>query len=392
MNILEKYNIAMERIEKVHIKDFPGQPGPVFLISTTYPGVWLEHVYDAVLYAGLFGKKGYEVAKNQTLLFINNQQENGKLPYNVRDISLFPAGTKGVGFGQIQECVSFGRLCWETYQMLGDRDYLEKAYQCLCRWDAWLCANRMSMGKGLIELYCLYDTGHDNSARFEGIPVRCPDETGATPADADALPILTPDMNAVFYGNRRAMMAMAKELGYADEAEAWRKKAADVRDAMFDLLYDENDAFFYDLDRNGNRRKFLSIAISNVFQEHVLTREEADRVYTRHMKNPEEFWTAYPFPSMAIHDPGSRKDRNGNSWGYYSQALTALRGARWMDHYGRGKDYDILLSRWVEGIARSDRDFCQELDPVTGEMSESSEWYSSALLLFVYACRRLGIV
>ena len=62
-----------------------------------------------------------------------------------------------------------------------------------------------------------------------------------------------------------------------------------------------------------------------------------------------------------------------------------------MDFYGYGEDYDTMLIRWIEGIARSDRNFCQKLDPRSGEMSESSEWYSSSLLLFIYACRRLGI-
>ena len=118
----------------------------------------------------------------------------------------------------------------------------------------------------------------------------------------------------------------------------------------------------------------------------------ADAVYRRHMKNPAEFWTEYPFPSMALSDPGSKKDRDGNSWGYYTQGLTALRCARWMDHYGYGADYDHILEKWVEAITRSDMNFSQELDPVTGEMSKSSEWYSSALLLYVYACRRLGYI
>lgn len=76
---------------------------------------------------------------------------------------------------------------------------------------------------------------------------------------------------------------------------------------MLELLYDPEDEFFYDVDRHGQKRKFLSISISNVFQEHVLDQDMADRIYQRHMKNPHEFWTEYPFPSMAICDPGSKK-------------------------------------------------------------------------------------
>ena len=396
MDIITKYNQAIERIESFHIKTFPGQPGPIFLISTTYPGVWIEHTYDGIKYGELFpGSMGAEVAKNQTLLFIRNQTEDGRLPYNVLDESIVKA--KGwnrslVNYRQIQECVSFGQLCWDAYKQLNDKEYLKEAYAAICKWDKWLCANRMTMGKGLIELFCLYDTGHDNSARLADIPNPCPDLYGTQPADAPALPILAPDMNAVFYGNRMACAQMAEELGLAAEANQWREKAANVKKRMIEMLYDEDDAFFYDVDCNGNKRKYLSISISNVFTEHVMDQEMADLVYKRHMKNPKEFWTEYPFPSMAISDPGSIKDRDGNSWGYYTQGLTALRCARWMDHYGYSSDYDHLLSKWVEAITRSDMNFSQELDPITGEMSKSSEWYSSAMLLYVYACKRLGYV
>ncbi len=392
MDIKAKYDAACERIEKVHIKSFPGQAGPVFLISTAYPGVWMEHVYDAISYAQLNPAAG-EVARNQTLLFLRNQKPSGRMPFNVIDTSVSTRHyASGVGYSQIQECVSFGALCLEAYRILNDREYLKEAYAGLKAWDAWLVQNRMSLGKGLIELYCLYDTGHDNSARLADIPNKCPDVDGILPVDADAVPMLAPDMNAVFYGDRMALAEMAEELGHVRAAAQWREKAADVKKRMIGLLYDPADLFFYDVDRQGRKRKFLSIAISNVFQEHVLDKADADAIYARHMKNPEEFWTPYPFPSMAISDPGSRKDRAGNSWGYYSQALTALRGARWMDFYGYGADYDELLSRWVEAMTRSKMNFSQELDPVTGEMSASSEWYSSALLLYVYACRRLGYV
>ena len=393
MDYQKKYNQAMDRIKGFHIKTFPGQAGPLFLISTTYPGVWMEHVYDGIKFAELEPEMGKEVARNQTLLFIRNQKPDGRLPFNVLDASLMKnTGRSPVNYRQIQECVSFGQLCWDAYKILNDRDYLKEAYASIAAWDKWLCGHRMTMNKGLIELFCLYDTGHDNSARLADIPNPCPDEFGALPADADAVPMLAPDMNACFYGNRLALAQMAEELGLAAEAAEWRAKAADVKKKMIELLYDEEDQFFYDVDRHGKKRKFLSISISNVFTEHVMDKDMADAVYQRHMKNPNEFWTEYPFPSMAICDPGSKKDRDGNSWGYYTQGLTALRCARWMDYYGYSADHDHILSKWVEAITRSDMNFSQELDPFTGEMSKSSEWYSSAMLLYIYACRRLGYV
>lgn len=393
--ILERYEQAKKRIVDFHIRTFAGQPGPILLISTTYPGVWLEHAFDAVCYARLNPNSALamDVAKNQMLLFLRNQRADGHLPFNVVDNSLNAGNMRPVGYSQIQECVAFARLCFEVYEMTGDREFLSEAYERCARWDEWLCAKRMTRGTGLIELFCLYDTGHDNSARLADVPVQCPDIYGETPVDSKAVPMLAPDMNAVFYGDRSALADMARALGHMDEAAAWAKKAADVRAAMLELTYDPVDMFFYDRDAAGNLRRFQSIAISNVFSEHVLTQAEFDAIYDRHMRSPSEFWTAYPFPSMAVASPAAKNHAPQNCWGYYSQALTALRCQRWMDFYGRSADYDYLLNRWVAALASSEgKLFTQELDPLTGAPTNCSEWYSSAMLMYMYAVKRLGYV
>ena len=393
--ILERYEQAKKRIEDFHIRTFPEQPGPIFLISTAYPGVWMEHAFDAVCYARLNPDSSLakDVARSQMLLFLRNQRPDGHLPFNVVDTSLNTGRLHPVGYSQIQECVSFARLCLEVYEITGDMDFLKEAYAGCARWDKWLCDKRMTRGTGLIELFCLYDTGHDNSARLADVPVQCPDTYGETPVDSEAVPMLAPDMNAVFYGDRKALADMARVLGRDEEAAEWERKAADVREKMLNLLYDKQDEFFYDLDAKGNMRRFPSIAISNVFTEHVLTQAEFDAIYDRHMRNPAEFWTEYPFPSMAVNSPVVNGHAPQNCWGYYSQALTALRCQRWMDYYGRSADYDHLLSRWVAAIASHDgKLFTQELDPLTGNPTNCSEWYSSAMLMYMYAVKRLGYI
>ncbi len=393
--IKEKKALALERITSVHLRPIGNSPGNVFLISTAYPGVWMEHAFDALCWAGIQGtEEAKQVALAQMLLFIINRQEDGHLPYKVIDLTIAgPQWQKDTpnGYGQIQECVSFGRLCFDTYLLTGDTEFLKQAYTALKGWDEWLVNNRMTLGRGLIETFCVYDTGHDNSARFSDIPNGCPDRQGKTYADRPALPILSPDMNAVFFGDRMALSDMAGALGLESEKQAWIKKANGVRDAMFCQLYDKADDFFYDIDRAGRMRKIKTIAISNVFTERVLTQTEFDRIYERHMLSPDGFGTPYPFPAVAISDSRGREHAPKNCWGYYSQALTALRAQRWMDAYGRGEDYDRLLEKWMHVMAAQEGPalFTQELDPVTGVPTDCSRWYSSAMLTYLYAVKRL---
>jgi hypothetical protein len=44
------------------------------------------------------------------------------------------------------------------------------AYRACSAWDDWLMTYRNTRGTGLIEGFCTYDTGHDNSPRWQGIP------------------------------------------------------------------------------------------------------------------------------------------------------------------------------------------------------------------------------
>ena len=393
--IAEKYELAEKRIHEVHLRKIGSSEGNVFLISTAYPGVWIEHAFDGLVYAQLY-PEDKNVAKNQMRLFIDKRREDGHIPYNVLDEELLkqkPAYKRAVGYGQLQECVSFGALCYETFCLTHDAVFLKDAYDTLAGWDKWLCENRMTTGRGLIEMFCVYDTGHDNSGRFAGIPNGCRDLDGKIPADNPALPILAPDMNAVFYGNRVALAKMADSLGKKQEAAIWREKAEETKKKIFELLWDPDDEFFYDVDVNGNMRKIKSIAITNIFTEKLLSQEQFERVYEKHMLDNEEFGTPYRFPSVA-YNAGFKDDHSEkNCWGYFAQALTALRAQRWMDYYQKGADYDELLKGWVDAYAtQTDKMFTQELDPITGEPTDCSRWYSSAMLLYIYAVRRLKLI
>lgn len=182
-----------------------------------------------------------------------------------------------------------------------------------------------------------------------------------------------------------------------EEAAVWEEKAALVKKQLFQVCYDEADDFFYDVDRYGRKRKYLSSTILHLFQEKVLDmaddRELIHRIYMRHIKNPKEFWTNYPFPSMAVCDPSCRGHRTENCWGYYSQALIALRCTRWMDDYGFAEDLDYICRQWLKAQTACYPQFKlgQELDPFTGKPTHTSEWYSSCMLFYLYSAQRLRI-
>lgn len=400
------YDEIMTRIRNVHISCFKGMTEPLFLISDQYPGLWMEHTYDSVIFAQL-EPEYINLAENAINLFIDRQTDEGQLPFTVMDGNKLPNDTPEslVRYSHIQECVSFLTLALEVYEMRKNKAFLEKVYNAGCRWNAWFKKYRMTTGRGLIEMFCGFDTGHDNSGRLDGIAwpggsslngVR--QNASVPPPDDGVTPILAVDMNCNFYADAVALSKMAAMLGKDDESRAWSLSAEEIKKNLFKYCYDEEDNFFYDVDRNSEKRKYKSSTIFHLFLEKVLDKEnDAElirRIYKEHIKNPDEFWTSYPFPSMAVNDPSVENHPDFNCWGYYTQGLIVLRCIRWMDYYGWSDDLDYILTKWVETWTEhfDTIKLAQEIDPITGVPTESSEWYSSCMLAYVYAVRRLKLI
>ena len=405
--INELYKEVLERIENNHIGCFEGMDTPLFLISTQYPGIWMEHLYDSVIYAKMFPER-LDIALNTVRMFLSYQKPDGQLPCYIWNKKFFPGKTQEeiTGYGQIQECVSVGTLFFEVAQMSGDKELLAECYESVKAWVKWLRNNRMTTDRGLIELFCGYDTGHDNSGRFPGLVLKgnyfehdgIPHNASEPFPDDPIAPVLAVDMNCNFYADNGALFRMAEALGLESEAEMHLEAAKSVKEKLFELCFDKEDGFFYDVDKNGSKIRCRSCTVFHLFLEGVLDpawdKELISEIYVKYLSNPKEFATPYPFPSVSASDPSFRKHTDRNCWGYFSQGLIALRTTRWMERYGFTEDFESLLTKWVEAWTThyDSIKFGQELDPFTGIPSPSSQWYSSCMLLYVYAVRRLGLL
>ncbi len=84
--------------------------------------------------------------------------------------------------------VPIAATAWELAGITGDDVFLVRAYAACARWDEWLRRHRDTRGTGLCEMFCEYDTGHDNSPRCKGMPHACPGQDAAVCPDAPGLP------------------------------------------------------------------------------------------------------------------------------------------------------------------------------------------------------------
>jgi hypothetical protein len=375
------YDKAMA-ILAANVQVMPRYDQPVLIEGATYKGIWMEcGPHEALVYR----KVRPDVARAAHMAFFALQRPDGQLPANNKQTE--------AGYGQIQMVVPIAATAWELVRATGDQELLDVAYAACSRWDDWLVRYRNTRGTGLTEGFCTYDTGHDNSPRWADIPPQCPNKDARAFPPGYALPRLCPDLSATTYGARRALAEMARALGKTSEADRWSEQAQTIRGLILDKLYVADDAAFYDLDADNRFVRIRSDILSRMCGEHVVDQAMFDDLWTRQLHNPKAFWTPYPLPSIAADDPAFVRPIPANSWGGASQALTALRAGRWMDHYGRSAEFAQMMDAWGRALV-ADMSFRQQMDPVTGQFTaEGADDYSpAALVMMDYTWRLAGIV
>ena len=376
-SLQSRYQSALDLLA-ANVQILPEYRNPVLIEGSVYHGIWLECAPQEGLVYSLIRP---DVARDNHLAFFELQREDGQIPYSLK--------TTGPGFGQIQMVVPIAATAWDLAQQTGDSRLIEMAYRSCGLWDLWLRRYRDTRHTGLCEGFCTYDTGQDNSPRWAGIPNSCPDGDARKCPPLASLPRLCPDLSATVYGGRVALAAMARALGKNSEADHWLELAATIRSRIVDRLYDAADAAFYDLDAQDRFVRVRGDVISRVLGEHVVDQQLFETIYRRQIHNPSAFWAPYPLPSIALDDPHFVRPIPRNSWGGASQALTALRSPRWMEHYRKPADLAHLMQRWIDALLRA-ADFRQQLDPLTGVFTEDAKGYSPAALVLIDFTWRLA--
>ena len=365
-----------------NVQVMPYVSKPVLIEGSVYRGIWQEcGPHESLVYR----KFRPDVARNSHMTFFELQRADGQLPANNKIAE--------TSFGQIQMVVPIAATAWELARATGDGELLEAAYRACSAWDGWLMRYRNTRGTGLIEGFCTYDTGHDNSPRWAGMPNQCPNKDARTHHPVASLPRLCPDLSATIYGARRALAEMARALGKRVEADRWTESADTIRALILEKLYVPEDAAFYDLDALGQFVRVRSDILSRVCGEHVVGQHVFDVIWQRQLHNPKAFWGKYPLASIAMDDPLFVRPIPANSWGGASQALTALRAGRWMDHYGRSAEFSVMMNRWCEAI-QADMTFRQQIDPMTGAFTageDHPDYSPTALVMVDYTWRLMGV-
>ena len=327
-----------------------------------YEKIWLE---TQPMGGEMYAKRNMTAAMNNQLLFIRTQRGDGRLAGSIQalpDGSVEPQFNKFQGF-----CFPWPAL--NMYYWAGeDRAYLDELAAALEGFDAYLWRTRDSNGDGLLESFCVYDTGEDNALRYGDAPNYCTTDT--PPEGSSVVPMASMDVTSFSYAARDTLAAISRIRGDGREAH-WREAAAAVADALKAGLWDETRGACFDRDKHGNTMPILTHNNLRCMYWGSFSQEMADRFVREHLTNPAEFWTALPLPSVAVNDPAFCNAPE-NNWSGQCEGLTYQRAILALERYGYEKLVTALGRKLMAAVIAGGYVFTQQFDPFTGAPSRVS--------------------
>lgn len=275
---------------------------------------------------------------------------------------------------------SFYHSNWGTgvvrlHEVHPERSFLEEAYGPLAGYARYLQRERDPENSHLYDVFDHWETGQEYSSRY--LP--------AHPEADDGKAFRLKGVDATCYAFEliKALRWMSSELGRQDETRQWERQERATARALRDRLWDPELQFFTDLvPATGRRTGVLAAVGFYPFMSDLARAEHLAAIY-KHLLDPEQFWTAYPVPSLALTDPlasaegtwrGARMSCpwNGRSWlmtnSHVCEALA--RAGRVLDASLRSSAYELIQRcvrlTFLEG--RLDRPTSYEYyNPLTGQ-------------------------
>ncbi len=349
------YDAAEEKC-RLNLKSFGGDT--VLVEGGGYEKIWLE---TQPMGGEMYALRNLEAAKNNVQLFMRHQRADGRLPGSIQcaDGTVEPQFNNYPGF-----CFPYPAL--NLYYLLGeDRDYLLQLRDTLHRFDECLWRTRDSNGDGLLESFCVYDTGEDLALRYGDAP--CWWTEDAPPEGYAVVPMASMDVMSWSYACRDTLAAISRILKDG-EAEAWKSRADAVALSLRRGLWDEKRGACYDRNKHGNTVDILCHNTLRCMYWGSLAPDMARRFVEEHLLNPREFWTPFPLPSVAVCDPAFRNAPE-NNWSGQPEGLTYQRAILALENYGYHNIVTALGKKLIRTIAENGFRFTQQYDPFTGKPS-----------------------
>ncbi len=287
--------------------------------------------------------------------FYSRQYENG---YICREIQ--EADGKDYVFVGREHTVNPPLFAWaevESYKVTGDRSRFESVLPALKKYAEWLEKNRK---KENTKHGLYWNTGLGSG--MDNLPLQ-----GSGWVDMSSQMVL-------FYRN---LAFMCGEVKQADEKKKYEVKADEISQKINQLMWNDTDGFYYNLDDNGIQQKLKCVAGFWPMLAGVADEIQAVRLLS-HLKDPKSFWRPIPFPSLAADEKAYQAD--GHYWLGGVWTPTNVMIIKGLERYGRETDNptDYSFNEFASAAAEKYLDGLCTVYKKTGTLWEN---YSPELMM-----------
>jgi glycogen debranching enzyme len=363
-----------------------------------YQGQWL---WDSCFHVMALRWFDPDFAKNELRSLVSGQWPDGRIPNMVHLRPFYRRFEHFTGrdTSGITQPPILADAVWGIYEITGDRAFLEEMFQPLCRYHDWLSVDRDPDGDALISVYHPWETGIDNSPRWDTI-------FGVDPAkfkrwkfnipktklimlfnfvsgyrsermrrvslfDVEAI-----DMNCYYCRNTATLARIAGELGDGGLREKYELRSEDTAQAINTKMYDPATGAYYCLEGRGERMlKALTPFSLLPLYAGIAAPDRAERLIA-HLSDPGTFWTEYPVPTVDIKHPAFDQVQYWRGTVWVNTNWLMVEGLR---RYGRQDMARELALRTIAMVDRSG--FREYYDPFTSQGHGAGHFGWSSLVI-----------
>ncbi len=241
-----------------------------------YVGSWQwDNFFHALAYRHVDGR----LAQDQLRILIDHQRADGMIPDAIHDEGTithldFPVDA------DVTKPPLIAWAAWKLYELDQDREFLDEIYGSLVRWNCWWFEKNDQDHNGLCEYQHPFSSGLDDSPLWDA-----------------GMPVESPDLNTYLYLQMEVLARIAAEIGELDDARMWTQKSEVLLKLMIEKSWNPKVGFFNATLRG---KKLDVLTPFNLFP--LITGRMPSHICRKliqHLQNRDEFWTAYPIPSVA---------------------------------------------------------------------------------------------
>lgn len=248
-----------------------------------YVGVWQ---WDAFFHALAYRYTDPRLAENQLRVMIDHQREDGMIPDAVYDEGVIlewqlPGADAKT---DVTKPPLMGWAALKLYAASGNREFLDEVYEPICRWNDWWVEKNDDDHDGIVQYNHGFSSGNDDSPLWD-----------------EGMPVESPGLNTYLVMQMDALAEIAEILGLANDADKWRNNAQALTEKIIAHFWDEQAGLFWATHDHRPIRVLTPFNLAPLLTGRM-PRPIVERLVA-HLKDPKEFWSEYPIPTVALNDP-----------------------------------------------------------------------------------------